>query len=102
MNKKKLGADTYLYPMPTTIIGADVGSKANFVTIAYCGIVQHKPAMIAFASGRMHYTNKGIKDNKAFSVNIPSEGMVCVVDYIGMHSGREIDKVSLFEVFMAS
>ncbi len=99
MNKKKLGAQTYLYPMPTTIIGVDVNGKANFVTIAYCGIVQHKPAMFAFASGRMHYTNTGIKNNKTFSVNIPSEGMVCVTDYIGMHSGKEIDKSSLFEVF---
>ncbi len=97
--KERIGCGTYLYPMPTTIIGADVAGKPNFLTIAYCGILQHNPPMIAFASGRMHYTNQGIKENKTFSVNIPSEDMVEVTDYIGMHSGREIDKSKLFNVF---
>jgi flavin reductase (DIM6/NTAB) family NADH-FMN oxidoreductase RutF len=85
--------------MPTTIVGANVQAKANFITIAYCGIVQHKPAMIAVASGKIHYTNNGIKENQTFSVNIPCEDMAVITDYIGMKSGREIDKSQLFEVF---
>jgi len=98
-DKKKLGADTYLYPMPVTIIGANVNNKANFITIAYCGIVQHRPPMIAFASAKIHYTNSGIKDNRAFSVNIPSEDMAEVTDFIGMKSGKTVDKSGLFGVF---
>ena len=99
MDKKKLGANTYLYPMPTTIVGANVKGKANFLAIAYCGIVQHQPPMIAVTLGKRHYTNAGIKENQAFSVNIPSEEMVEVTDYIGLKSGSVIDKSRLFGVF---
>jgi len=98
-DKKRLGADTYLYPMPVTIIGANVDNRANFITIAYCGIIQHRPAMIAFASGKIHYTNSGVKENGTFSVNIPSEDMVEVTDFIGMKSGKVMDKSELFKVF---
>jgi flavin reductase (DIM6/NTAB) family NADH-FMN oxidoreductase RutF len=99
MDKKKIGANTYLYPMPTTIVGANVSGKANFVTIAYCGIVQHRPPMISVALGKVHYTNPGIKENGTFSVSIPSEDMARITDYIGIKSGKAIDKSRLFEVF---
>ena len=99
VRKKKIGADTYLYPMPTTIVGANVNNKANFLAIAYCGIVQHNPPMISVAIGKQHYTNQGIKKNKTFSVNIPSEEMVKVTDYVGIKSGKTIDKAQLFELF---
>ena len=85
--------------MTTTIVGANVNGKANFITIAYCGIVQHRPPMIAVGLGKIHYTNAGIKENKTFSVNIPSEEMVKITDYIGIKSGKAIDKSQLFEVF---
>jgi len=97
--KKKIGARTYLYPMPTTIVGANVGARPNFLTIAYCGIVQHSPAMISVTLGKSHYTNAGIKENATFSVNIPSADMVVITDYVGMHSGRDTDKSCLFSVF---
>ncbi|MCM8773575.1 MAG: flavin reductase family protein [Candidatus Omnitrophica bacterium] len=99
MSKNKIGANTYLYPMPVTIVGANVNGKANFVTVAYCGIVQHKPPMISVTLSKSHYTNLGIKENNTFSVNIPSRDMVSVTDYIGLNSGRDIDKSKLFKIF---
>ena len=99
MKKEKIGAKTFLYPMPVVIIGATVNDKPNYITIAYCGIIQHRPPMIAFATGKVHHTNEGIKKHKTFSVNIPSEDQIKVTDYIGIHSGKEIDKTKLFETF---
>jgi flavin reductase (DIM6/NTAB) family NADH-FMN oxidoreductase RutF len=99
VKKNKIGSATYLYPMPTTIVGANVSGKANFLPIAYCGIVQHSPAMISVTLGKRHYTNAGVKENQTFSVNIPSCDMVEVTDYLGLHSGRDMDKSALFKVF---
>jgi len=99
MEKIKIGAKTFLYPMPTTLVGANVVGKPNFLTIAYCGIVQHNPAMIAVTLGKAHYTNAGIKENKTFSVNIPSEEMVVITDYCGIVSGKNVDKSILFTTF---
>jgi flavin reductase (DIM6/NTAB) family NADH-FMN oxidoreductase RutF len=57
-----------------------VDGKPNFLTIAHIGIVNHaKPYLISVSLGKVHYTNAGIKENKAFSVNIPSEELVAAV-----------------------
>ena len=73
MKKLEIGAKTFLYPMPTTLVGANVRGKPNYLTVAYCGIVNHTPPAISVALGKAHYTNIGIKENGSFSVNIPSE-----------------------------
>ena len=99
MEKVKIGAKTFLYPMPTTLVGANVNEKPNFLTIAYCGIVHHEPAMIAVTLGKKHHTNTGIKQNGTFSVNIPSQEMTVITDYCGIVSGKQVDKSVLFETF---
>ncbi|AKB19138.1 MULTISPECIES: flavin reductase family protein [unclassified Methanosarcina] len=97
--KKAIGARNFLYPMPTILVGADVNGKPNYLTIAFCGIVQASPPMIAVALGKMHYTNEGIRENNCFSVNIPSRYIVEATDYCGMVSGKKVDKSSIFKTF---
>lgn len=95
--KKELGTVASLYPMPVTIVGANVGGKPNFLVIAHVGILDY--SHISLSMGKMHYTNPGIKENGTFSVNIPSIQMVKETDYCGMVSGRKTDKGALFETF---
>lgn len=98
--KKSLDGINLLYPTPTTIVGAMVEGKPNFITIAHIGIVNHaKPFLISLSMGKPHYSNSGIKKNKAFSVNIPSEDLVVATDYVGLVSGKKIDKSAVFEIF---
>jgi len=99
MAKKKLGQKTLLYPMPVVIVGANVEGKANFNTIAYCGVAQSQPPMLSISMDKKRHTRKGILENKTFSVNIPSESMTKVTDFIGITSGALIDKSKLFEIF---
>jgi flavin reductase (DIM6/NTAB) family NADH-FMN oxidoreductase RutF len=98
--KQKLGGINTLYPTPTVLVGAIVNDKPNFITIAHIGIVNHAtPHMISLSMGKAHYTNPGIIENKAFSVNIPSENLVVETDYVGLVSGHKTDKSGLFEIF---
>ena len=98
--KKSLDGINLLYPTPTTIVGAMVEGRPNFITIAHIGIVNHaKPFLISLSMGKPHYTNAGIKKNKAFSVNIPSEDLVVATDYVGLVSGKKTDKSDVFEIF---
>ncbi len=99
MTKNKIKVGAYLFPMPVVLIGANVNGKANFLTLAYVGIVESKPPMISISSYQTHHTNIGIKENKTFSVNTPSEGMVEVTDFCGLKSGKEIDKSEIFDIF---
>lgn len=98
--KKSLEGINVLYPTPTTIVGAIVNGKPNFITIAHIGIVNHaRPYLISMSLAKPHYTNDGIKENEAFSVNIPSEDLVIPTDYVGLVSGKKTDKSKVFEVF---
>jgi len=98
--KKPLDGINVLYPTPTTIVGAIVEGKVNFITIAHIGIVNHaRPYLISLSLAKAHYTNAGIRENKTFSVNIPNEDLVVETDYVGIVSGKKTDKSSVFEVF---
>ncbi|MFX1326232.1 MAG: flavin reductase family protein [Promethearchaeota archaeon] len=100
MIKKKLPKPrTLIYPMPVVIVGSMVDSKPNYCTIAFCGVVNLIPPMISIECGPTHYTTKGILDNMEFSVNIPSIEMVEVTDFIGIKSGKDLDKSDIFNSF---
>lgn len=95
--KKELGKKNCLYPMPTTLVGANVKGKANFITLAHVGVVGMQ--LISLCMSKTHHTNQGIKKNKTFSVNIPSVTIVKETDYCGLVSGKNVDKSSLFQIF---
>ncbi|MFX1241424.1 MAG: flavin reductase family protein [Promethearchaeota archaeon] len=100
MEKKRLSKPrTLLYPMPIIIVGSMVDGKPNYCTIAFCGVVNLTPPMISIESGPSHHTTKGIVNNMEFSINIPSLEMVETVDFIGIKSGKDIDKSEIFESF---
>lgn len=95
--KKSLGPQNYLYPMPMVLAGAMVHGKPNYLAVAHVGIVDF--GVISLSLGRSHYTNAGIREHQAFSVNIPSRDQAAQVDYCGLVSGRDHDKASLFDNF---
>jgi len=95
--KEKLGATNALYPLVTALVGATVDGKPDFATIAHVGIAHLKG--ITLGMGKIHLTNDGIKANRTFSVNLPSEDMVVVTDHVGMVGGRREDKSGIFDVF---
>ena len=86
--------------LQVVIIGANVNKKPNFMTVGLFGWVEYEPkSILSISIGKEQYTNKGIKENKTFSVNIPSKEMVILTDFVGIKSGRDIDKSELFEVY---
>ena len=99
MDKINLGATIPSYPMPVSLVGTHVDGKPNFMTVAWFTMACYKPPRIAIVLGKNHYTNPGIKENKAFSVCLPSEDMVEVTDYCGIVSGKKRDKSKIFDLF---
>jgi len=99
MNKVKLGNKPMLYPYPVVMLGANVEGKANFMALGFVGITNINPGMIAMGVAKNHFTTLGIQENKTFSINLPSEDMLKVTDYVGIVSGQKEDKSKLFNVF---
>lgn len=98
MEKVKIDSNAFVYPMPMVLAGSVIARKANFMAVGWVARVNFKPPMISIALGP-HYTNKGIEENRAFSVNVPDLLLMEKTDYCGLVSGRNIDKSKLFNVF---
>lgn len=86
-------------PMPVSIVGATVGGKDNFMAVAWVAHVHAKPPMIAVSINHKQHTRVGIMANGTFSVNIPGRDLLAQTDYVGLVSGRKVDKSRLFTVF---
>jgi len=101
MAKVAKGPQTWLAPMPALLIGADVKGKPNFMTVAWGGIANGEPPMISLAIRPARHTLIGIREHSQFSVNVPSDAQAREVDFCGVRSGANVDKVShcKFRVF---
>jgi len=97
MMKKNLGPVNALYPMPVVLVGTEVAGKINYINIAHVGIIDM--TTISISMGKVHHSNKGIKENKTLSINFPSEDMVVEADYVGVVSGAKVDKSKVFESY---
>ena len=72
--KKNLGPVNALYPMPIVLVGTVVDGKINYINIAHVGIIDMNTLSISM--GKVHYSNKGIKEKKTLSINLHSEDIV--------------------------
>lgn len=92
MKKVTLGPETYVYPKPAFLIGANVDGEPNYMAAAWCGILNSEPPMIGVGIRPQRHTLKGVQKNQTFSVNIPSESQMVETDYCGIYSGAREDK----------
>jgi flavin reductase (DIM6/NTAB) family NADH-FMN oxidoreductase RutF len=91
--KESIGPKTILYPTPVFLVGTyDAEGKPNIMTVAWGGICCSKPPCVAVSIRAATYTHGNIVKNNAFTVNIPTVGMVKEADYAGIYSGRDEDK----------
>jgi len=91
--KRSLGRKTLILPAPAWVIGTyDVEGKANVMTTAWAGICCSKPPSVCVSLREATYTYRAIVDREAFTVNVPSAEQTKLVDYIGVVSGRDVDK----------
>ena len=95
-----IGPVNALYPMPTTLVGATVNGKPNFLAVAHVGILNHgTPQYLSIGLSKVHYSNAGIYENRTFSICLPSEDLMVETDYCGIMTGKKTDKAALFDVF---
>ena len=93
--KKSLGSKTIAYPTPVWIIGTfDKNGDPNIMTAAWGGICCSKPPCVTISLRKATYTYNNLVAQKAFTISIPSEDYVTEADYIGIVSGRDVDKFS--------
>ena len=91
--KKSLGVGTYALPSPVWVVGTyDKAGKPNLMTAAWGGICNSRPPCIYVSLRKATYSHGNIMARKAYTVSIPSERYVKEADWIGIASGRNVDK----------
>ena len=91
--KQSLGAKTILYPTPVVVVGTyDKQEKPNMMTAAWVGICCSKPPCVAVSLRKSRHTYANIVERKAFTVNVPSEKYIKETDYVGIASGKKVEK----------
>lgn len=93
--KRSLGARTLIHPTPVLVIGTyGKDGKANVMTAAWAGICCSAPPCVGVSLRKVTHTYGNIMERRAFTVNVPSEDYAKQVDYFGIVSGKDVDKLS--------
>lgn len=94
--KKSLGPLTLAMPLPVWVIGSyDRDGSPCLMTAAWCGICCSEPPSVAVALRKARLSHANIVARRAFTVNVPPARLAAEVDYIGLVSGREVDKFAM-------
>lgn len=94
MEKTLIGNTLALYPMPLTVVGAEVEGRVNWLVVAHVGIIGHDLILVSMSQN--HYTNWGIRASRKLSVNLVSREMLHAADWVGSVSGARTDKSQTF------
>ncbi|MHA1138487.1 MAG: flavin reductase family protein [Candidatus Thorarchaeota archaeon] len=99
MSKVKLDQRFSPYQMPSVIIGTIADGRPNFMLCTWVSRVNRTPPIWMASINRKHLTMNAIRENGNFSMNFPSADLVERTDYVGITSGRDADKSSVFNKF---
>ncbi len=85
-----------LYPVPAVLVTcADEQGRANVMTAAWAGTVCSDPVMLSVSIRKERYSHDIIERTGEFAVCLTTDRMAYVTDYMGVKSGRDMDKFSL-------
>lgn len=88
---------TMMYPAPAVVASAyDEEGRADACTLAFATMCSHHPpaVMIAINSTLKRKTLKSILQTKEFCLGFPSVEHMAEVDYLGIESGYNADKIA--------
>jgi flavin reductase (DIM6/NTAB) family NADH-FMN oxidoreductase RutF len=94
--KHSIGAKTLLFPTPVLMVGTyDQDGKPNLMNAAWGGICCSEPPCVAVSLRKATYSHAAIVERKAFTVGIACETRMVAADFVGLASGRTVDKFTI-------
>ena len=95
MNEKvDLKGSVILNPVPVVMVtsrGND--GKDNVFTVGWVGTVCTKPPMLSISVRPERLSHKYKSETMEFTVNMPTSKLTKAVDYVGVRSGKTVDKI---------
>lgn len=92
--KRSFKGSIMLNPVPVVLVTCrNREGKENVFTVAWTGTVCSKPPMISISVRPERLSYDYIKETGEFTINLPAKSMVKAVDYCGVRSGRQENKI---------
>ncbi|MCF0114857.1 MAG: flavin reductase family protein [Erysipelotrichaceae bacterium] len=84
-----------LNPVPLVLVSCSDEKEDNVMTAAWAGTVCSDPVMVSVSIRKSRHSHQIIKNSGEFVLNLVSEDIVKAADYVGVFSGKNIDKFNL-------
>ncbi len=81
-------------PLPPALVSCGTPEHPNVLTIAWTGIVNTMPPITYISVRPERYSYDLIKNSGEFVINLPTEELVPAIDFCGVKSGRDLDKIA--------
>ena len=96
MSRQYWKPSNMLYPVPAVLVScADEDGHANVMTAAWAGTICSDPVMLSISIRKERYSHGIILRTGEFVVSLTTEKLAKATDYVGVKSGRDIDKFDL-------
>ena len=93
IQKTAINPTAIVNPVPPVLVSCKNGDKINMLTIAWTGIICTKPSMTYISVRPERYSYDIIKESGEFVINLATRDIVKSLDFCGVRSGRDIDKL---------
>ncbi len=95
MSYQSLRPGTLLSPVPAVLVScADRDGRANALAVAWAGILCSDPPVCSVSIRPERYSHGLIRDTGEFVINLCGQEMLAALDYCGVRSGRNEDKLA--------
>ena len=94
MKKTMWKAGNMVYPLPAVLVSVSNGEGLdNILTVAWTGTVCTNPPMVYISVRPSRFSYDMICKTGEFVINLSTEDLAYAVDYCGVRSGRDVDKL---------
>ena len=93
MSRTEWKSSCLLAPLPAVLISCGTIEKPNAMTAAWVGIINSTPEKTYVSIRKERYSHEIIGNNGEFVINLTTAAMVKAVDYCGVRTGRNENKI---------
>ena len=88
------GGSARLAPVPPVLVTCRKDNRVNILTVGWTGICATHPPMTYISVRPSRFSYEMIKETGVFAVNLTTTAMTKAVDFCGVRSGRDTDKIA--------
>lgn len=93
MARIKFDAGTALAPVPPVMVTVGEGEEANVLTIGWTGVLATVPPKTYISVRPSRHSYRLLKKYGEFVINLATDKMARVVDYVGIYTGAKVNKL---------